>query len=311
MGESYGRKSRQVIMSGIEVCAGRGFSICWRFAAAGGGVPAALLCFALFATLPAEAHPGIGILMDASGNVFYTDLQNVWKIAPDGNKSIAVRNVHTHELYLDASGNLHGEHLWYESAGGGRWGRYFWRLSPGGQLEKSPPHYGAGSDMSFVRDAAGNMYWFEAGPPAGFIRRAPDGTRTRLAEDAEYRDVRWITATPDGELYFTDDGDLRHLTADGHVITLASRVREQAGQWMGGVWLDTQGRVYVAVWGARVVKRFDPVARRVEVVAHSAAPWAASGGMVAPNGELWLLETSDSNAVRVRRLSADGAERIY
>jgi hypothetical protein len=33
--------------------------------------------------------------------------------------------------------------------------------------------------------------------------------------------------------------------------------------------------------------------------------------MVAPNGDMWLLETSESNAVRVRRISAGGAERIY
>ena len=28
-----------------------------------------------------EAHPGIGIVMDDDGNVFYTDLTHVWKIS--------------------------------------------------------------------------------------------------------------------------------------------------------------------------------------------------------------------------------------
>jgi hypothetical protein len=59
----------------------------------------------------AAAHPGIGIVMDSRGNVFYTDLSHVWKIAPRGAKSIAVRGVHTHELYIDREDNLYGEHL--------------------------------------------------------------------------------------------------------------------------------------------------------------------------------------------------------
>jgi hypothetical protein len=49
----------------------------------------------------AAAHPGIGIVMDSRGNVFYTDLSHVWKVEPGGAKSIAVRGVHTHELYID------------------------------------------------------------------------------------------------------------------------------------------------------------------------------------------------------------------
>jgi hypothetical protein len=54
----------------------------------------------------AEAHPGIGIVQDRQRNIFYTDLKQVWKIAPDGRKTVAVPNVHTHELSLDAEGNL-------------------------------------------------------------------------------------------------------------------------------------------------------------------------------------------------------------
>jgi len=30
------------------------------------------------------AHPGIGIVKDSKGNIFYTDLKQVWKISPDG-----------------------------------------------------------------------------------------------------------------------------------------------------------------------------------------------------------------------------------
>ena len=53
----------------------------------------------------AGAHPGIGIVMDRQGTVFYTDLTHVWKIMPDGAKSIAVRNVHTRRALPHSAGH--------------------------------------------------------------------------------------------------------------------------------------------------------------------------------------------------------------
>src|SRR5262249_6723135 len=88
---------------------------------------------------PALAHPGGGIVVDGGGNIFYTDLKQVWKIAPDGRKSVAVPNVHTHELCLDSGGNLFGEHLWYEGEATNRWGHRVWRLTPEGRLENVIP----------------------------------------------------------------------------------------------------------------------------------------------------------------------------
>ena len=269
------------------------------------------LSLCVTAVTPATAHPGIGIVMDHRGIVFYTDLSSVWKIAPDGTKSIAVPNVHTHELFLDARDNLYGEHLWFEGEATNHWLHFIWKLSPNGILKKSHPTRAYPQDASFARDAAGNMYWFTAGPPAAFIRRAPDGSIRRLGEHATYRDVKWIKATSRGVIYFTDDGDLRRLDSEGKVSTLAGNVREAGGNWVGGIWLDTRGRVYVAVWGARKVKRFNPASGQVDVVARSTAPWGPSGGLVAPNGDLWMLETSETNSVRVRQLSSNGDERVF
>src|SRR5262245_19545380 len=82
----------------------------------------------------AEAHPGVGIVQDSRENVFYTDLKQVWKIAPDGTKSVAVAGVHTHELCLDSDDNLYGEHLWYEGDATQKWGHRVWRLKPDGTL---------------------------------------------------------------------------------------------------------------------------------------------------------------------------------
>jgi hypothetical protein len=99
-------------------------------------------------------HPGVGIVMDSKGNVFYTDLHHVWKIDPKGNVTIAVEDVHTHELYLDKRDNLFGEHLWYEGEATDKWGHYVWKLTSEGKLQiVKPKQEGFLENYSFVRDS--------------------------------------------------------------------------------------------------------------------------------------------------------------
>lgn len=105
-----------------------------------------------FSISAAYAHPGIGIVVDSLGNVFYTDLKQVWRMSPDGKIEVAVSGVHTHELYLDASDNLYGEHLWYEGDRTGKWGHYVWKRSPKGVVEKVIPAT-EGSSLTTVSSA--------------------------------------------------------------------------------------------------------------------------------------------------------------
>lgn len=276
----------------------------------------------LFLSLRATAHPGVGIVTDSRGNVYYTDLKQVWKISPDGNKTIAVPRVHTHELYVDASDNLFGEHLWYEGDATGKWGHRVWRLSPDGKLtDVIPARTGFREnyqDWSFVRDGAGNMYWAARSTQTVIRKRAPDGTVTDLTRNAAFQDVRWMAASPDGVVYLTDGADLRQVAPDGRVTTRARNLKERSvtqitvgeSHVLMGVWGDGQQNVYVAVYGARMVKKITPDGR-VSVVARTSFPWSPTGGMVAPNGDLWLLECSQANSVRVRRITPDGQARTY
>ncbi|MGK2961838.1 MAG: hypothetical protein ACSLFK_06775, partial [Gemmatimonadaceae bacterium] len=82
----------------------------------------AIVAAVLVAPSTAFAHPATSVVMDAVGNVFYSDLHRVMMIAPDGRRQIAVPNVHTHELYLDSQGNLYGDHVWYEGRRTKKWG---------------------------------------------------------------------------------------------------------------------------------------------------------------------------------------------
>ena len=274
--------------------------------------------FSLLA-IPALAHPGVGIVMDRQGNVFFTDLEQVWKIAPDGRKTVAVKDVHTHELSLDAEGNLYGEHVWYEGEKTNLWGRRVWRLGTDGKLaDIIPATQGFRKDYSFVRDAAGNMYWTLREGPLLVRRRSQDGTVTTMGKCASCRGGGWMAATADGTVLFLDQGDLRRMAPDGTLSTLAkhlgTRVMTQAQvgetHLVMGIWVDPAGNAYAAIYGARQVKRISPKGK-VEVVATSGFPWSPTGGLVAPNGDLWLLESSLTNATRVRRIGREGRERIY
>ena len=273
----------------------------------------------LLASVAAIAHPGVGIVMDSKGNVFYTDLKHIWKISPQGTISVAVRNVHTHEIYMDENDNLFGEHLWYEGEATNKWGHYVWRLSAGGHLEKIvSPTEGFRSNYSFVQDQRDHMYLVnKIGKCQYIMRKGPDNTSRKFTEQC-FEDIRWMTISPDGNLYLIDRHDLKKITQDGTVETLAANLNERkltqltvSDQHMVmGVWTDQKENAYVAIYGARQVKRVSPN-KTISVVAETSIGWSPTGGLVAPNGDYWLLECSLSNEVRVEKISPDGTRIIY
>ena len=269
----------------------------------------------------AYAHPGIGIVRDSRGTIFYTDLVHVWKISPNrngepGHKQIAVRNVHTHELAIDQQDNLYGEHLWYESEATDKWGHYVWRLSPNGQLTKVIPNTaGFLSNYSFVRDKAGAMYWVERGTPCRFMKKLQNGSVQTLAT-GPFSDVRWQYVTPDGQFYFVNDDDLHQLLPNGTFKLIKSNLDEVEGPSDGhnhnlqGIWSDDQRNIYIAVANKHKVQRISSNGR-MTTVAKSSLLWAPSGGLLAPDGSLWLLEYLPTNQVRVRRIDKQGREQAF
>lgn len=276
-----------------------------------------LLCVvvSLLGVATASAHPGVGIVQDSRGNVFYTDLQQVWRISLTGVKSVAAPNVHSHELHVDVDDNLFGEHLWNE---GGRWRNRVWRLSRDGSLsDVVPPRDGFLSDDSLVRDRAGNRYWADRGEAIVIKRRTADG-RIVTHATGDFRDVSWIAATPNGTLYVMDRGDLRRVSTDGAVTTIAEKLSSHSPppaavtekNYHMGLWTDTAENVFVAVGREQLVLKVDRIGK-VSVAARSPGIWSPSGGMFDREGNLWLLEYSPTNAVRVRRIDQNGNERTF
>jgi sugar lactone lactonase YvrE len=255
----------------------------------------------------AFAHPPVSVVLDARGNVYYSDLEQVWKIAPDGKKSVAVPNVHTHELYLDAAGNLYGEHLWYEGERINKWGHSVWCRDASGKVAMVVPRTeGFLEEYSFTRDAAGNMYWADH-DRAEIHRITPGGQISVVTRGL--KDMHWLHATPGGTLYTINGRDLIRIAPDGKVTRLArnlagtSSIRPHVSlrHAIMGIWTDGAENVYLAHNANGKVLRVAPDGK-VTAVTSSTWPWSPTGGAIAANGDLWLLETSMTNAVRVRRV---------
>ncbi len=267
------------------------------------------------------AHPGIGIVLDSKGNVFYTDLKHVWRITPDGKRSIVVRNVHTHELYIDPQDNLFGEHLWYEGERTDKWGHRVWRLSSDGKLtDLIPARQGFlddYDDFHFVHDGTGTAYWVHRGDTTAIKKRSPEGKVTTIAT-ARFQNVRWMTVTPQGIVYLVDLHDLVRVAPDGTVRTIVRNLAENRRSFLlttdihaiMGLWTDSQGSVYAAVFSDRAVKKVKGDGK-VEVFARSPFGWKPTSGVTASNGDTYILECSTTNAVRVRCIRSNGTVAVF
>jgi hypothetical protein len=266
-----------------------------------------------------HAHPGVGLVRDPQGDIFYTDLAQVWRIpAGGGQPVIAVKNVHTHELCLDAQGALLGEHLWYNGEKLDTWGHRVWRLTHDGALTDIVPARDGyrTTELSFVRDHAGHEFFHDrtADGREVFTRRAPDGKVATLLESRSFHDIRWMTVAPNGTLYAVDQSDLWRIGPDGKAKLLARRLAESDAadqrHLVQGLCADDAGNVWVAVHALRVVKKITADGA-VTIAARSRFPWAPSGVLALPDGHLWLLECTLTNQVRVRHLAPDGKVVTY
>mgnify|MGYP001029975046 CR=1 FL=1 len=260
------------------------------------------------------AHPSVSIIMDSKGNVYYSDLRQVWKINTQGKKEVIVRNVHTHELFFDKDDNLYGEHLWYENETN-TWKHYVWRLTVDNKLEKIiPDTKGFQKDFSFVQDRNGNMYLpDDLEDCQKIIKKQSNGVQTKLGDKCLTK-IKWMTCTPDGVVYVIDNNDLKKIDKQGHISLVVDKLSEKkqdgSTSYLSGPNVDANGNVYISDYDAQQVKKIS-VDKTITVFAKTNLPWSPTGSLVAPNGDFWILECSPTNEVRVERITKDGRRIIY
>lgn len=271
------------------------------------------LILAVLCLLPIQilfAHPGPGIVKDKRGNIFYTDLKQIWKISADGKRSVVVPGVHSHELFMDADNSLYGEHLWYNGDDKNTWGYYYWKLNSNARLDTlSGPNEGFPEGYSFCRDSMGNQYWAERWKISRIKKKSPEGVITTLVS-GKFNDIRWMHVTPRGHLYFTDEIDLYEVDSSGRLSLLVKNLAEAPSllstsskkHSIFGIWHDQRENIYAAVYSIKTVKKITPEGK-VSDFSFSIFPWAPVGGVFDDQGNLWLLESSITNETRVRKIT--------
>lgn len=279
----------------------------------------------------AAAHPGWGIVIDRQGQVYFTDLQGVWKIDRGGRLTRFVTGKHTHDLYLDSEDNLFGEHLTYD-APQDRWWLSVWKATPEGALtDLIPPTTTPPRGFSLTRDPSGTMYSWDGSNlerrQSRILKRTPEGEVAVLAggpwgyadgpgSSARFSSIGDIALGPEGALYVTDSATVRKITREGTVTTLARDLVEEIPFYdpasearfnrLMGLAVDPEGNVYVANYGNRCVLKITP-AGGITTVLRSYGLWMPTGVAVADDN-VYVLEYlfSPFGETRVRMVSPDG-----
>jgi len=291
----------------------------------------------LFLPLRADAHPASGIVVDHKGNVYFSDLETVWKLDAAGKLSVfrpGVSGRHVHELAIDGQDNIYGADISYESQ---KWISDVWRMTPAGELTylleptANPPR-----GLSIWRDHAGNMYSVDQNNHTKtqtlLLGRTPDGSVTTVAGSsyghrdgkgaaARFSSVGGMAFGPDGSLYLTDGEYLRKVTMDGTVTTIAKELTVPTAQdkqplfggaycTLAGLTVDSGRNVFVADSGNRRLLRITQ-AGKVNVVLRSEPPYFPNGAVATMSGDVFVLEVgftmpNISTGPRIRRLTPDG-----
>lgn len=254
----------------------------------------------------AWAHPAIQVVSDGAGAVYFSDTRQVWRVTPDGVKSVVVPNVHTHELWLDPQGNLYGEHLEFHNppVNGAQWSHRVWKRAPNGAISHviatRPGFLSDYKDFSFHRDARNHLYWCSG---TGVIQsRATPSAPLRTLANLQTSQLGWLSVLPDGSVIVSDHGALIRVDPTGQLRRYPRVSPHNDQHSLMGVWSDPSGRLYAASPSARAVVRISP-AGVTTTVAVSPSPWQPVGGIVTADGAHWLLEVSPSNDQRLRRLA--------
>lgn len=279
-----------------------------------------LALFVAGLSTPLAAHPGIGLVMDSQGNVYYTDLVHVWRISPSGERGIAVSNVHTHELYIDQYDNLYGEHEWYEGEATDKWGNYVWCLKNDGRLIKTIDDVeGFLDNTTLVRDSSGNSYWVDKmGDKELLMKEDPSG-KNALFSAHRFNDIRWLYFSKHNEnLYVIDNLEVKEVSPTGEVRTIANNLKEGGfslnkvadRHYVFSPFTNEKGDVFVAVYGTgKIVKLRND--NSMHTIYESPTGWSPCSGMFDDAGNLWIMEFSVLNKTRVSKIASNGTQTIF
>ena len=290
----------------------------------------------------AIAHPATGIVVDRSGNIYFSDLETIWKFSKGGSLTVfraGQRGRHVHELAIDYEDNIYGADVSYNPATRG-WPSAIWKMTPDGKISyllestENPPR-----GLSIWRDRAGNSYWLDQNNHTKsqtlLLKRTPKGLVTTLAGGAyghadgkgtasRFGSVGGMAFGSNGSLYLTDGVSIRRVTLDGDVTTIVNRLNFRDGrdqprflsgsaEGLTGLSVASDGTIYAADSANRRLLKITPEGIP-EVILHTEPPYFPNG-VAAAGDNLYVLEVgftlpNISSGPRVRKISADGRQTI-
>jgi sugar lactone lactonase YvrE len=293
----------------------------------------------LFMTVEVSAHPATGIVVNRQDQIFFSDLETVWKLEPNGKLSVFRQGVsgrHVHELAIDDQDSIFGADVSYEPATQ-KWISDVWVMTPDGKLSylleptADPP-----PGFSIWRDQKGNMFSIDQNNHTKtrtlLLMRTADGQVTTFAGGAyghtdgkttaaKFGSVGGIAFGSDGSLYMTDGTSVRKVTMDGMVSTMATNLNFRtpddkptlfggSAGILAGLTVDSRGNIYVADAGNRRLLKI-ATDGKVTVVYRAAPPYFPNGVFATNSDDLYVMEVgltlpSRWSGPRVRKISGDG-----
>src|SRR5687767_8715855 len=192
----------------------------------------------------AGAHEGWGIVRDAQGRIYISDIPAniIWRIARDGRVEAILRDTHSHALVVGPRGAIYGTNV--PPAGVTR---SVWRLDMSGRSTMViPPTRGFPLDLqAFLIGSDGTLYSttpYQPARPAAerqlfLLRRTArgvidtlaggltgfaDGTRT----SARFSSIDGMAWLPDSSMLVVDGPRLRRVTRQGAVTSITGTLTD-------------------------------------------------------------------------------------
>jgi streptogramin lyase len=269
---------------------------------------------ALLLAGPLLAHPGSGIAVAPSGEVYFVDTGGgLWKIDAKG-ALVSVASPRFHWMALDPEDKLRSARL---------------PSIPGGELTwaGSKPAVLLSSDVPLAIGRDGDLYYAArtSANASDIVRVKSSGQRSVLA-NVRRAYLNGIALGPDGSVYYTEDAAVRRIDAQGRTTTVAENVALTgcasipstdgvSGAYLRGLAVDANGAVYVAASGCGRVVKIAP-GGAITTVLQIESPWSPTAVALAGK-DVYVLEYLHTAAEdrrawipRVRKITSDSKSAV-